>query len=109
MFDDELAGLYVVGGVDADGDATSHDAAEEGDEPLWRVETYDVDCGVLRLLEGYQRFAKVKALLVVLFVVVGELGRCRSTHCPFTFEERADLRPCFSTESLNSSMRVVGT
>lgn len=47
MLGDVLAGLQVVGGVDADGDAPGEEAAVEGEEPLRGIEADDIDSGEL--------------------------------------------------------------
>ena len=68
-----LAGLLVVGGVDADGEAASEEAAVEGEHPFRCVEADDVDDCVFGEGAGEQGLCEFDALFVVLGEVVGEL------------------------------------
>ena len=52
VIDDVFAGLDVIGGVDADGDAAGEDTSVEGEGPLRCVEADDVYCGELVALVG---------------------------------------------------------
>ena len=73
MCGDVLAGLLVVGGVDADGEAACEEAAVEGEHPFRCVEADDVDDCVFGEGAGEQGLCEFDALFVVLGEVVGEL------------------------------------
>lgn len=73
MLGDVLAGLQVVGGVDADGDAPGEEAAVEGEEPLRGIEADDIDSGELWVLVGDECLREFEALVVVFSEIDGVL------------------------------------
>lgn len=105
---DVLAGLRVVGGVDADGDAPGEEAAVEGKEPLGCIEPDDIDSGELGELVGDECLGEFEGLVVVFPEIDGVLPYCRVTQWPSCLWDSAGRSPNLPTTTLNYSIRVDG-
>ena len=86
----EFASLTVVCCVDTHWNASSHQRTIKCERPFRSIESDNVYDGMLGHLVCEKRFGKFDALIMILFVVIGDLDREMGTQIPLSLTERGD-------------------
>lgn len=105
---DVFAGLNVVRGVDADGNAPREETPEESKTPFRSIESDDVYRGEFAAFERDERLRESDAFRIILAEVYRFLLYVSLTQTPVCFEESAGRSGNCRMTRRNSSIKVVG-